>query len=280
MEPILKWAGGKRQLLSELKKYITKELIGENRYYEPFIGAGSLAFSLECHRLTINDYNEELINVYNVVKSNPIELIKELEKHQKYHSHDYYYEVRALDRDCSGYSKLSNVKKAARMIYLNKTCYNGLYRVNSQGFYNVPIGKNTQQQTPNIVMKERIIALHNYLNNSEIEIRKGDFAKSVFDAKAGDVIYFDPPYDYEKEGFKSYVKTGFTHDDLVRLRNLCNELIERGCIVVISNNDTQFVRECFNADCYVIHSIEAKRYINCKGDRRTKAQEVIIYGQK
>lgn len=280
MEPVLKWAGGKRQLLSELKKYITKELIGNHRYYEPFIGAGSLAFSLECTHLTINDCNEELINVYNVIKESPDDLILELEKHKRNHSHDYYYKIRELDRNLIKYRKLSNVKKAARMIYLNKTCYNGLYRVNSKGFFNVPIGKNAQQQIPDIVMKERIYSLNKYFNANDVEIECVDFSYSVCNAKKGDVIYFDPPYDYEKDGFKAYVKTGFSHEDLVRLRNLCNELIERGCVVVISNNDTEFVRECFNSDNYIINFIEAKRYINCKGNKRTKAIEVIIYGKK
>lgn len=278
MEPILKWAGGKKQLKNELRLIITPELLGSNRYYEPFIGGGFLAFSLEHNKTSINDYNGELINVYNVVRDFPEELIEELKAHQKNHSKEYYYKIRALDRDFKKYSRLSAVKKAARTIYLNKTCYNGLYRVNSNGFYNVPIGRSSRM--PDIVIPNKIHALSDYLNKKEIKITCGDFEEAVKSAQKNDVIYFDPPYDYENDGFKAYVNIGFNHSDLIRLRDLCDRLVKKGCKVIISNNDTKFVRECFNKDYYKIKEVETKRYINCKGKNRTKAREVIIYGEK
>lgn len=277
MEPILKWAGGKRQLLNELRSIILPSLKNGNRYYEPFIGGGSLAFSLEYELTTINDYNNELINVYNVIKKYPEELIKELKIHQKKHSKDYYYKIRAIDRDEKKYRSLSEIKRAARTIYINKTCYNGLYRVNSEGFFNVPIGRSTQ--VPDIIMEEKIRLMSSYLNKDGIIIIDGDFEKAVQNAKNGDVVYFDPPYDYEDSGFKEYVKIGFSRDDLLRLRDLCDNLILKGCKVIVSNNDTKFVRELFNKEYYKIKEVETKRYINCDGKNRTKAREVIIYGE-
>lgn len=279
MEPVLKWAGGKRQLIRQLVSYINLDSLNGHRYYEPFIGGGALAFSLEYSDVVINDSNKELINVYEVIKKYPNELILELKKHEAKHSKDYYYKIRELDRNIEEYKKMSNIEKAARIVYLNKTCYNGLYRVNSKGFNNVPIGRTTSRN-PDIVMESRIITLSNYLNNNNVIIRCGDFKKAVQDANAGDIIYFDPPYDYEKEGFKAYVKTGFTHDDLKRLSKTCDDLISRGCIVIISNNDTKFVRQCFSSSSYKINEVVTKRYINCNGEKRTLAKEVIIYGKK
>ena len=278
MEPLLKWAGGKRQILPELKKIITPELLDGHKYFEPFVGGGALVFALEHNNVVINDSNEELINVYDVVKNNPSELIKLLKLHKKKHNEDYYYSIRELDRNKRKYSRMSDEKKAARFIYLNRTCYNGLYRVNSSGHNNVPIGKQTSNN--DIVMEDRITALSNYLNNNNVLIMKGDFENAVQEAQRGDVIYFDPPYDYEDSGFNSYVKEGFTHEDLIRLRDLSDQLIERGCVVVLSNNDTKFVRQSFSNTNYKIYEIDAKRYINCDGKNRTKAKEVIIYGHK
>lgn len=279
MEPILKWAGGKRQLLNELKSIIEPLLNGANTYFEPFIGGGSVAFSLEYSNLVMNDYNEELINVYKIIKSNPNELIELLKEHKSLHSKEHYYEVRSLDRKSEIYDNMSNIQKAARIIYLNKTCYNGLYRVNSKGFYNVPLGRSTAQNQ-DIVMEEKIFALSKYLNKKGIKIKRGDFSKAISSAVAGDVIYFDPPYDYEGDGFSTYNKNGFTQDDLLRLKKTCDQLVERGCHIIVSNNDTKFVRKCFSEECYKIRKVVAKRYINCDGKNRSKADEVIIYGYK
>ena len=278
MEPILKWAGGKRQLLQDLKEIIEPKLNGKNKYFEPFIGGGSLAFYFEYGKTIINDFNHELINVYKEIKKEPALIIEELKKHEEMHYNDsnYYYEVRNWDR-LEEYNLLSNYKRAARIIYLNKTCYNGLYRVNSKGYYNVPKGRPTSSKI-DIVMENKINNLSDFFKKKQVVIRNCDFAKAVRDAEAGDVIYFDPPYDYDGEGFKTYVKTGFNHEDLDRLKTLCDRLIEKGCFVVVSNNDTAYVRQCFSDPKYTIKEVIAKRYINCDGKNRTRAREVIIYG--
>lgn len=278
MDPILRWAGGKRQLLDELQRLITPKLVSDNRYFEPFIGGGSIAFSLEYDKTTISDYNEDLINVYRTIKNKPNKLIQKLKIHQENHNKEYFYKIRALDRDVETYRKLCDIEKAARIIYLNKTCYNGLYRVNSKGFFNVPIGRSSN--VPDIVMEDKILNLSVYLNKDDVKILNGDFELAVVGAKEGDVIYFDPPYDYDEDGFKAYVKTGFNHNDLIRLRDLCDLLINKGCIVIISNNDTKFVRDCFRKNVYKITEVLTKRYINCDGQKRTEAKEVIIYGSK
>lgn len=276
MEPILKWAGGKRLLLPKICKYINAETLNGHYLYEPFFGGGSLTFSLEYSKTHINDFNTELINVYNVIKTDPYNLIKVLLEHKNNHSKEYYYKIRNIDRTPE-YQTLSNVERAARTIYLNKTCYNGLYRVNNLGNYNVPIGKQTNTD---IVMENRILNLSNFLNNKNIVITSQDFELAVASAKKGDVIYFDPPYDYEIEsnGFTSYNSSGFTRDDLRRLKTVADKLIRKGCHVLISNNDTEFVNDLFNDDKYSIEHILAHRFINCKATHRTNIGEVLIYG--
>lgn len=276
MEPILRWAGGKRQLLNDICDIINSVLTEKNKYYEPFIGGGSIAFSISHSKTIINDFNLELINVYKVVRDTPNELIDVLKMHQSNHCKEYYYKIRKLDR-LPNYSELSSIDKAARIIYLNKTCYNGLYRVNSKGYFNVPIGRNST--IPDVVMENKIIELSKFLKSKNVEIRRGDFENCTTDAKKNDVIYFDPPYDYEdNNGFTSYNENGFSRNDLIRLRDLCIKLIKKGCKVIISNNDTEFVNEIFTNDYFTIKHIEAKRYINCDGRKRSHVKEVIIYG--
>lgn len=276
MEAILKWAGGKRLLINQISEIINPNQLIKNNgcYYEPFIGGGAIAFSLELNGTIINDSNKELINMYNVIKDSPSQLIELLKKHQSKYSDNYYEKIRKMDRS-KNYDKISNVEKAARFIFLNKTCYNGLYRVNSSGQFNVPKGKYVN---PDIVMEKKINNLSRLLNEKNFKITCLDFEEAVKDAKKGDVIYFDPPYDYEETGFTSYSANGFNKSDLVRLKNLCDRLIEKGCRVIISNNDTKFVNELFKCNGYQIIHIEASRFISCDGSKRSKVKEVIIYG--
>ena len=168
------------------------------------------------------------------------------------------------------------IDKAARIIYLNKTCYNGLYRVNSNGYFNVPIGRSESE--PDIVMEQRIMALHRLFNKPGFSIRHGDFEKAVEDALPGDIVYFDPPYDYEENGFVAYVASGFDRKELERLKRVCDELLTRGCHVIVSNNSTKFVNQLFSDGRYQIEIVSAKRYINCKGKQRSSVEEVIIHG--
>lgn len=275
MEPILKWAGGKRQLLGALKSFVSIEHCKATRYFEPFIGGGSLCFNLELPNIVINDLNPEIINVYQQIYDNPEQLILELKIHQQRHSKEYFYKVREWDRKQS-FSKLSTVKRAARVIYLNRTCYNGLYRVNSLGQFNVPIGRYVN---PDIVMEHRILDLHSYFHHNNVVFRNMDFADAVADAAMGDFIYFDPPYDYDVSGFTSYFCDGFSHNDTKRLKEVADTLVDRGCIVLISNNATQFVKSLFDDDRYSISYINANRSINSIGDNRKNAKEVLIYGK-
>lgn len=198
-----------------------------------------------------------------------------IHENKHYSDSNYYYDVRQIDR-LKDYKDVSDVVKASRIIYLNKTCFNGLYRVNSKGFFNVPKGK--QLSKVDIVMKDKIYNLSNYLNSNNVVIRNEDFRKCISDCRSDDVIYFDPPYDYEKSGFTSYVKDRFNKKDLLDLKNICDELIEKGCFVVVSNNDTEYVRQLFSDSKYTIKEVLAKRSINSNGKNRSNAKEVIIYG--
>lgn len=279
MKPFLKWAGGKRQLLDVLLQYTDN--IGDGRYFEPFIGGGSLFFALQRENSVINDFNPEIVNAYNVIKDSPEELIKLLKKHAKKNSSEYFYKVRELDRKES-FNDFSPVEKAARTIYLNRTCYNGLYRVNSKGFFNVPFGR---YKNPLICDEENIREISEYFNSNSISIRNLDFEAAVADAKDGDYIYFDPPYDYEDgKGFVGYIKEGFDHESLLRLKRVCDELISRNCRVLISNNDTEFVRATFNDDnfqiVYETVPLQTKRSINSNGSGRNTGKEVLIYGRR
>lgn len=279
MRPFLKWAGGKRQLLPYIKNYINEDVLNGVKFYEPFIGGGSLFFHLQHGDCVINDFNDEIVNCYKIIKKSPRKLIKELEMHQQNHSKEYFYNIRSLDRN-GEIEKMSDVEKAARTIYLNKTCYNGLYRVNRAGQFNTPIGRYVN---PLICDEENILEISKFLKKNKIIIRSCDFAEAVNDARVGDWIYFDPPYDYEDGGFVEYVKAGFSHTDLERLKLTCDELIARGCQVLLSNNDTKFVRDTFSSENYEIvyetKVIKANRNINSNASKRKKVDEVLIHGK-
>src|SRR5699024_7016411 len=166
--PFLKWVGGKRQLIPEIRKMLPKG-VANRPYYEPFIGGGALFFELQPKRAVINDYNEELINVYIVIRDNPNELIEDLKKHKN--TSEYFYEIRSIDRQPL-FNNLTNIERASRIIYLNKTCYNGLYRVNNAGEFNSPFGK---YKNPNIINEPVIKAVSKYLNSAQIQISNGDY---------------------------------------------------------------------------------------------------------
>jgi DNA adenine methylase len=278
LRPFLKWAGGKRQLLPVLRRYIPKSY---KTYFEPFIGAGALLFDLQPKRAIINDTNEELINCYQVIKDSPKELLEITKIHQKNNSKDYYYTLRELDRDShkSIFDNLSNIEKAARIIYLNKTCFNGLFRVNSQGQFNVPYGDN---KNPVIAEDNVIIEISKYLNENKVKILNKDFSKAVSSAKSGDFIYFDPPYDpvSDSSSFTGYDLHGFDKDKQTSLRDLCNELVDKGCQVLISNSSTDFIRNLYGKeDHYIIEDVQASRHINSVGTSRGKINELLIFSK-
>lgn len=281
MKPILKWPGGKGQVLEELKKYVTPELLKGNRYIEPFIGGGALAFDLEHPNTTIADLNPELTNLYNVVKKHPDLLIKELKRHQQMcccvnTATDWYYWVRAWDRDPDFWNRPEE-EIAARTVYLNKTCFNGLYRVNSKGYFNSPIGRSSSGKIPDIVQEEAIRELSKFLQT--VEIKTGDYRTVVNDLKPmpGDLIFLDPPYskdnDIKTSGFVGYQKEGWTDHDLEILKSECDYWTRLGAKIVVTNNDTDFVRNLFSD--WNIHPVDVRRSINCDGNSR-KGKELII----
>lgn len=270
VSPILKWVGGKRQLLNQIIPLINSKC---STYVEPFLGGGAVMFELQPRKAIINDYNEELINVYLVVREFPEELINKLEKHKENNSEEYFYEVRALDRT-EKYDVMSNIEKAARIIYLNKTCFNGLYRVNSSGQFNSPYGK---YKNPNIVNAITIRAMSKYLRSGKITIKNGDYKDALKGLRKGAFVYFDPPYMpiSSSSSFTGYTENGFAYEEQVALKNECDKLKSRGISFLQSNSDCKKIRELYKD--YEILTVQAKRNINSKGEKRGLINEVLIY---
>jgi DNA adenine methylase len=266
-QPFLKWAGGKRQLLPEIRKYLPQKI---KTYYEPFIGAGAVLFDIQPKKAVINDINTELVNVYETIKNHADELIEDLKKHEN--DKDYFYEIRDLDRRPE-YKQLSPIERASRIIYLNKTCFNGLFRVNSQGQFNVPFGK---YKNPQIVNEVVIRAVHNYLSSNDVQIMNEDFEAVVETAKKGDFVYFDPPYDpvSDTSSFTGYSLDGFNKDDQKRLKYLFVELDKRGVNVMLSNSATDFIKELYEG--FNIQIVSASRNINANASGRGKIDEVLV----
>lgn len=267
VSPFLKWVGGKRQLIHQL---IEKKPNRFNRYFEPFIGGGAVFLHLQPNRATINDANSELINVYHVIRNNPDELISDLKEHKK--ESDYFYALRALDRSPS-FANLSPIKRASRFIYLNKTCYNGLYRVNNAGEFNTPYGR---YKNPNIVNEPIIRAVSAYLNKADVAILNIDYEAALGDAGRNDFVYLDPPYHpvSETANFTGYVQGGWREDDQVRLREVCNDLNKRGVKFLLSNSSTPLIKELYAS--YHIHTVRATRAINSVAQGRGQVEEYLI----
>lgn len=269
-KPFVKWAGGKRSIIEKLIKLSPDNY---DTYYEPFVGGGAMLFELSPTKAVINDYNIELMNVYNCIKNErKFNLMcKELNKHETNHSEEYYYEIRSLDKDKKKFNKLADYKRAARTIYLNKACFNGLYRVNSKNEFNVPFGKKLKINTYDGI---NLGIVYSFLNLNDIKILSTDFERAVKDAKKGDFIYFDPPYDSDTSTFNSYTEDGFGKEEQKRLAKVFKELSDRGCYVMLSNHNTVLVNELYKD--FNIHIIEAKRNINSNGKKRGKVEELII----
>ena len=269
-KPFVKWAGGKRQIIDKLKEFVPKEF---NTYYEPFVGGGALLFELSPKSAVINDSNKELMNIYTCIKDEEkfVKMCQELNHYETKHSEEFYYDIRDKDKNKEKYEKIVDYKKAARTIYLNKACFNGLYRVNSKGEFNVPFNKKNKVNTYD---SQNLGIIHSYFNFNDVKILCTDFEEAVRDAKSGDFIYFDPPYDSDTETFNSYTEEGFKKQDQVRLANCFKDLASRGCFVMLSNHNTELVNELYKD--YNIHVIKAKRVINSKGNKRGSVEEVII----
>jgi DNA adenine methylase len=262
-KPFIKWAGGKSQLLPNMSKlFPPREQIGT--YFEPFLGGGAVFFYLQPPRAYLSDSNNELVELYNVVKNNVEELLEALKGHKN--EPEYFYEIRAQDP-----SSLSVVRRAARFIYLNKTCFNGLYRVNSKGQFNVPFGR---YKNPLIRDAEGLRAASMALQHAKI--KHDDFQSVLTQAKPTDFIYFDPPYHplNKTSSFTSYTSEKFGEEEQKQLANTYRLLAECGCFVMLSNSDTPLIRELYKD--FHIHEIQASRAINSKPEGRGKITELLI----
>lgn len=269
LSPVLKWVGGKRQLLPIITRKLPKN-VRKLKYYEPFVGGGAVLFAMQPKIAIINDYNEELINVYRTIRDHPDELIELLKEHKN--SPEYYYKLREIDRSPL-FCNLNNLERASRIIYLNKTCYNGLYRVNNAGEFNVPYGK---YKNPNIVNEPVIRAVSNYLNINQIEIRQGDYESALADVTRNSFVYFDPPYHpvSETSNFTGYIQGGWNEDDQLRLRNICISLDKMGIKFLLSNSSAPFIKEIYSE--FIIETVDANRSINCDASKRGNVDEVLI----
>lgn len=269
--PFVKWAGGKRQLLTELHEHVPAKF---GTYYEPFVGGGAMAFSILSENpraiCSLSDLNSELIITYVTVRDRVEELISSLRKHAANYALDpkvYYYATRAS-------TPRGQVEKASRLLFLNRTCFNGLYRVNSNGQFNVPIGSYAN---PNIINEVTLRAASRTLHSRKISIKCCDFTAVLRTAKRGDFVYFDPPYQpvSKTASFTSYTRMDFGIRDFARLAETCEELSKRGCHVLVSNSDVKDVRAAFDND-WSVGRLRAKRAINSVGSSRSGHSELLI----
>jgi len=271
-KPFVKWAGGKRQLIPILNQNLPESF---GTYHEPFLGGGALLFHILTNKngqkCSISDLNPDLVLAYTTIRDRIDALITSLKNHEKNYQKDsesYYYTIRESN-------PRSEIEKTSRLIFLNRTCFNGLYRVNSKGKFNVPLGKYSN---PNIVNEENIRAVSHILQSSRTAIKCRDFEAVLRDAKKGDLIYFDPPYQpvSATSNFTSYTTKDFTYDDLIRLAELCLKLDSRGCNVLLSNSDSQEVADIFAKNPWKITRIAANRSINSNSKKRTGHFELLI----
>lgn len=267
--PFLKWVGGKRQLMSSIIKHLP-ENIKDYKYVEPFIGGGAVLFNLQPKNAIINDFNEELINVYRVIKSNFDELIIDLKNHKN--EAEYFYAIRGLDRN-RAFKRLTNVQRASRIIFLNKTCFNGLYRVNSAGEFNSPFGR---YKNPNIVNQPTLKAVNKFLNSNNIEIKSGDYSDILKRTDKKCFVYLDPPYHpiSENPNFTGYVQGGWDMDDQTALKLACDKIDKKGVKFLLSNSSAEFIKDLYKG--YNITIVKANRAINSNGADRGGVDEVLI----
>ena len=268
VSPVLKWVGGKRQLLPSIKPMLPKRITS---YCEPFVGGGAVLFDLQPKKAIVNDINSDLILVYMVIRDNVEALIELLETYPN--EENFYYELRNIDRDQEKYEKLSEIERAARVIFLNKTCYNGLYRVNNAGEFNSPFGK---YKNPNIVNAPVIRAVSAYFNSAEIIFSTTDFELVLEQVRRGTFVYLDPPYDpvSDTSSFTGYSKGGFSREQQIQLRECCDRLNARGVKFMLSNSATNFIKEQYSN--YHVTIVQAKRAINSIASKRGDVDEVII----
>ena len=266
--PVVKWVGGKRQLLDEITPLLPKHITS---YCEPFLGGGAVLFSIQPSKAIVNDLNGDLIAVYEVIRDDVESLIKDLKKHEN--TSEYFYAIRDMDRDRENYQTMSKVERASRLIYLNKTCFNGLFRVNSSGEFNSPFG---HYKSPNIVNEPVLRAVNRYFSTSNITFYNEDFSVTLDRIKKDGFVYLDPPYDpiSDTSSFTGYNKGGFGKAEQIKLKECCDELTRRGVKFMLSNSATVFIKELYQD--YNVSIVRAKRFINADASKRGAVEEVLI----
>lgn len=266
--PVLKWVGGKRKLLATFKPLLPHKI---DSYCEPFLGGGAVFLDLQPKKAYVNDLNNDLMRVYIVIRDNVDELIRSLETFTN--NSETFYAVRDWDRDKQKFDALSDVQKAARTIFLNKTCYNGLYRVNNSGEFNAPFGN---YKNSNIVNAVGLKAVSNYFNTAQIAFSSTDYTQVLKTVNQETFVYLDPPYDpvSNTSSFTGYTKCGFTRDDQIKLRECCDALDKKGVKFMLSNSATDFIKEQYCA--YNITIVKAKRAINSVASKRGDVDEVVV----
>lgn len=269
IQPFVKWVGGKRQLFDEIKIRI-KKAGHYSTYYEPFLGGGAVLLGIQPKKAIVNDFNVELINAYLVIKNDVDSLIEELSRYPN--TEEDFYKIRSLDRQ-SGYTNISNISKAARLIYLNKTCYNGLYRVNQQGYFNSPYG---HYKNPNIVNEITLRHLSNYFNKNNITFKSGDFEEALKGVRKGALVYLDPPYAplTTTANFTGYTAGGFDVGDQIRLAKICEKMNNHGVKFILSNANVPLIEELYKD--FNKEIVLAKRNVNSVATKRGNVEEVII----
>lgn len=272
-KPFVKWVGGKRQLLKQFNEMGLYPPIDfnpkKNRYFEPFVGGGAVFFDLHPQKASLSDMNFELVTTYNVIKNDVENLIKLLKKHP--YNKEYFLKIRAKKVE-----NLTPLQIASRFIYLNRTCFNGMYRVNSRGEFNVPFGAYTN---PQICDAENLRKVSKALKN--VEVKYQDYKLAIKKAKKGDFVYFDPPYHplTDTSSFTSYTKENFGEKDQIELRDIFLELHKRGCYVMLSNSNADFINKIYGELKHhgiKVHKVEANRAINSDASKRGKIKEVLV----
>lgn len=273
-KPFLKCAGGKGQLLDQFRHFYPERF---NKYIEPFVGGGAVYFDLhskaKIKEAILIDLNKDFIDCFKAIKECKNELIRLLEKHKEQHSKKYYYKIRNKVRnDFEVWNNLDLAEKAAVVIYLNKTCFNGLYRVNKKGQFNVPIGRYKNPE----IFDEENLKLANESLNGACKIEADDFSKCLDYAEEADFIYLDPPYNpmSKTANFTSYTKNSFDENEQRRLADVFRKLDKKGCLVMLSNSDTDLINELYKD--YRKEEVKAKRFINSKAQGRGAINELVI----
>lgn len=267
--PFVKWAGGKRQLLDRISERMPQNY---NNYYEPFIGGGAVLFELQPENAVINDINASLINTYRIITNSPqefIEYVKKLDSNIGDDGKEYYYALREHYNDKLMKEEF-DIELAALFVFINKHCFNGLYRVNGKGLFNVPYNNSKKLS----IDEASILAVSEYLKN--VRIMLGDFEEACHDAKKGDFVFFDSPYaPINPTSFESYTKEGFDIESHKRLASLFDKLTKRGCYLMLTNHNTEFINKLYGNKGYRMDVVSVKRMINSDASKRT-GEEIII----